>query len=195
MFVTIHVKSPTAPMPGHLDARQFLRHVGVRLRWRRSRLKLNWQRGLAKGSGNVENIHPNGWRAPKLMVCKRWHQLMARIRYLCWVSGLQSWIGVSSKLDFLEHFSPKWWLWCWYFFTFCDEAIQHEKLRELWDLWFGQVAPWEPISTGWNFKPGKKGQPPWFFMEVETLASFHFRCNFPIPMGVSGYTVFSPPQP
>ena len=131
MFVTIHVKSPTAPMPGHLDARQFLRHVGVRLRWRRSRLKLNWQRGLAKGSGNVENIHPNGWRAPKLMVCKRWHQLMARIRYLCWVSGLQSWIGVSSKLDFLEHFSPKWWLWCWYFFTFCDEAIQHEKLREL----------------------------------------------------------------
>ena len=28
MFATIHVKSPTAPMPGHLDARQFLRHVG-----------------------------------------------------------------------------------------------------------------------------------------------------------------------
>jgi len=72
MFATIHVKSPTAPMPGHLDARQFLRHVGVRLRWRRSRLQVgNTNEEALKGSGDVETIHPNGWRAPKLMVGKR----------------------------------------------------------------------------------------------------------------------------
>lgn len=60
-----------------------------------------------------------------------------------------------NKLDFLEHFSPKWWLWCWYILHYSKKQSNMKKLRELLRSLIWPACPWAPIL--WmNFKPGKR---------------------------------------
>ena len=87
------------------------RHVGVRLRWRRSP-PASWidNEEALKGSGDVKHT-PQRLEGPKTYA---WQKVtpalnMARIWYPCYYVkflGCKSWICVSSKLDFLEHILP-----------------------------------------------------------------------------------------
>ena len=117
---------------------------------------------------------------------------MARIWYLCQVSGLQSWICVSSKLDFLEHVSPKWWLWCWYVLHFLMKQSTMKNLREL----LRSGCPLRAEINGMNCEPGKK-RPTSLRLHGSSNLCFLsiLGCNFPIPMGVSRVnSLFPTPQ-
>lgn len=119
------------------------------------------QRGGFEGEWRRRNYTPQRLEGPKNY---GWQKAtpalnMARIWYLCEVSGLQSWICVSSKLDAWNIFLPNdgFDVDIFYIIQRSNPTWKTERVIEVFDL---ARLPLSAEINRMNFKPGRRANLP-----------------------------------